>query len=128
MVCTWTNSYTYQPNTPEDKKCDYDRVCEAIIKYVEEYGSKHDMRITTTTDGESWYSHGKPVEITCYNLQSGTEVTPIEEVAAEVILWYESALDDEITNFGEDSVYIGEPWSTEDLEVFTRECMIEYWN
>ena len=128
MVCTWTNSYTYQPNTPENKKCDYDKVCEAIIKYVEEYGSKHNMKITTTTDDNSWYVHGKPVEITCYNLQSGTETTPIEEIAANIILWYECALDDEITNFGEEGVYIGEPWSTEDLEVFTRESMVEYWN
>ena len=30
-------------------------------------------------------------------------------------------------NFGENPYYIGEPWSEEDIEVFVRENMIEYW-
>lgn len=125
MVCEWTGLYTYQPNTPQSKRGDYDRVCDAIISYVGEYGNKHNLKIVTTTDNRSWYRHGRPIEIICYHLQNENRIMPIEEVAANIIMWYECALDDEITNFGENGVYIGEPWSAEDLEVFTRECMKE---
>lgn len=128
MVCEWTRSYIYQPNTPKNKQCDYDVICDAIIEYVEKFSDKHNMKIITTTDDHTWYKHGKPVEITCYHLQSGSKITPIEEVTANVVACYESALEDESTNFGENGVYIGEPWSTEDLEVFTWECMIEFWS
>ena len=32
MVCTYTGSYTYQPNTIN--KCLMDIICDAIIKYI----------------------------------------------------------------------------------------------
>lgn len=126
MVCTWTDSYTYQPGTAD--KSTNDIVCDAIIEYIEEYGEKHNMQIVTQKDSDSWYSHGKPVEIDCYFLKYGDTVEPIEDVATDVINYYESIMDDEISDFGENSVYIGDPWSAEDLAYFTQEMMVEYWD
>ncbi len=126
MVCTWTSSYTYQPGTED--KCTNDIVCDAIMSYVEENGEKHNMRIVTKKDSDFWHSHGKPIEITRYFLKRKEKEIPIEEVAAEILAYYECAMNDESTNCGENAVYIGEPWSAEDLAYFTQEMMVEYWN
>ncbi len=126
MVCTWTGSYTYQPNT-EDKN-DYDIVCDAIMSYVKENGAKHNMRIVAKKDSDSWYSHGKSVDINCYFLKCKNEVIPIEKVAEEILAYYECFMEDEASNFGKNGYYIGEPWSAEDLTYFAAEQMIEYWN
>lgn len=32
MVDEWTGKWTYDPNTPENKKCDLDRAAEVILK------------------------------------------------------------------------------------------------
>lgn len=125
MVCTWTGSYTYQPNT-EDKN-NYDIVCDAIMSYVKEYGAKHKMQIVTKKDNDSWYSHGKSVDIDCYFLKRDNEEIPIEEVTEEILTYYECAMGDESTAFGKNAVYIGEPWSAEDLAYFTQEMTVEYW-
>ncbi len=126
MVCTWTGSYTYQSNTED--KIDYDIVCDAIMSYVKENGTKHKMQIVTEKDCDFWYCHGKSVEVNCYFLKRGNEITPIEEVAEEILAYYECAIEDESTAFGENAVYIGEPWSEEDLAHFTQEMMVEYWS
>ncbi len=126
MVCTWTGSYTYQKNA--ENKNDYDIVCDAIMSYVEEYGVKHKMQIITKKDDTSWCCHGRPIDIDCYFLKWGDEVTPIEDIATEIIAYYESCVEDEASNFGENGYYTGEPWSAEDLQAFTRENMIEYWS
>lgn len=128
MVCEWTGSYVYQPNTPENERCLTDTICDAIMEYVKRSGDEHGMKITTTADNNSWYSHGKPVEVMRYHLQSGAEAYPIEEVAESVLAYYDAAMGDEPTLFGKNAVYIGEPWSTDDLEWFTQEYMVEYWD
>ena len=94
MVCEWTGSYLYQPDTAN--KNDYDVVCDAIIDYV--------------------------------NIVIDGKTVPIEKISEEIIAYYESYMDDEASNFGKNAYFIGEPWSEEDLEIFTRENMIEYWS
>lgn len=59
---------------------------------------------------------------------SGNSIYPIEEVAEIMLALYESYMQDEASDFGENAYYIGEPWSNEDIEIFTRENMLEYWN
>lgn len=128
MTCTWTGSYTYQPDTPETEKCYNDRICDAVMEYVKERGNEHNMSIVTTVDNNSWWLHGKPVEITCYHLKSGDEVIPIEEVAAKILAYYECYLEDEASNFGEDGYFYSTPYEADDLTVFTREMMVEWWS
>ena len=124
MVCTYTGSYTYQPNTTD--KSTMDIVCDAIIDYVETYGANHGIRITISNT-EGWEKHGKPINVKQYNIASGNDIIPIEEAAEMLIAYYESYMEDECSNFGENPYYIGKPWSEEDIEVFVRENMIEYW-
>ena len=124
MVCTYTGNYTYQPNTTD--KSTMDIVCDAIIDYVETYGEHHGIRITIS-NAEGWEKHGKPINVKQYNISSGNDIIPIEEAAENLIDYYESYMEDEASNFGENPYYIGEPWSEEDIEVFVRENMIEYW-
>ena len=45
-----------------------------------------------------------------------------------MLAWYESYMQDETSDFGKNACYIGEPWSNEDIEIFVRENMLEYWN
>lgn len=45
-----------------------------------------------------------------------------------MIALYESYMQDEASDFGKNAYYIGEPWSNEDIEIFIRENMLEYWN
>ena len=85
MVCRWTGQYLYQPDDNEGKTIP-DIVCDAIIAYVETYGSKHNLEIVTAVDKDSWSRHGKPIEVTTYSLKHGTEITPIEEVS-EMMLY-----------------------------------------
>lgn len=125
MVCTWTGSYTYQKNT--ENKNDYDIVCDAIMSYVEEYGAKHKMRIITKKDSTSWSCHGRSIDVDRYFLKWKDKITPIEDIAAEILAYYESYMEDEASNFGESGCYTGTPWSVEDLQAFTRENMTEYW-
>lgn len=127
MVYSYTNSYTYQPNTPKEKQNDYDRVCNAIMEYVKEYGEKHGMSIETAEDTTSWSCHNNPIPVTVYFLKYGDTTTPIEDVAGEILACYKSYLEDEASNFGEYGYYL-DPWDAEDLAVFTRENMIEYWS
>ena len=124
MVCTYTGNYTYQPDTMD--KSTMDIVCDAIIDYVETYGENHGIRITIS-NAEGWEKHGKPINVKQYNIASGNDIIPIEEAAEMLIAYYESYMEDDASNFGENPYYIGEPWSEEDIEVFVRENMIEYW-
>ena len=55
MVCEWTGSYTYQPNTTN--KCLMDIVCDAIMEYVAENGENHGISITES-NAEGWECHG----------------------------------------------------------------------
>lgn len=119
MVCTYTGSYTYQPNTTN--KCLMDIVCDAIMKYVAENEENHGISITES-DTEGWECHGKPISVKQYNVVSGNSIYPIEEVAEIMLAWYEGYIQDEASD------YIGEPWSNEDIEIFVRENMLEYWN
>lgn len=127
MVCRWTGQYLYQPDDNEGKTTT-DIVCNAVIAYVETYGSKHNLEIVTAVDKDSWSRHGKPIEVTTYSLKHGNEITPIEEVSEIMLAYYSSYMEDEASDFGRNAYYIGEPWSQEDLEVFVRETMIEYWS
>ena len=103
-----------------------DIVCDAIIDYVETYGENHGIRITIS-NAEGWETHGQPINVKQYNIASGNDIIPIEEAAENLIDYYESYMEDEASNFGENPYYIGEPWSKEDIEVFVREHMVEYW-
>lgn len=125
MVCTYTGSYTYQPNTTN--KCLMDIVCDAIMEYVAENGENHGISITES-DTEGWECYGKPISVKQYNVVSGNSIYPIEEVAEIMLAWYESYMQDETSDFGKNACYIGEPWSNEDIEIFVRENMLEYWN
>lgn len=125
MVCTYTGSYTYQPNTTN--KCLMDIVCDAIMKYVAENGENHGISITES-DTEGWECHGKSITVKQYNVVSGSSIYPIEEVAEIMLALYESYMQDEASDFGKNACYIGEPWSNEDIEIFVRENMLEYWN
>ena len=125
MVCTYTGSYTYQPNTIN--KCLKDIICDAIMKYIAENGENHGISITES-DAEGWECHGKPIAVKQYNVVSGNSIYPIEEVAEIMLAWYESYMQDETSDFGKNACYIGEPWSNEDIEIFVRENMLEYWN
>lgn len=125
MVCTYTGSYTYQPNTIN--KCLMDIICDAIIKYIAENGENHGISITES-NAEGWEYHGKPISVKQYNVVSGNSIYPIEEIAEIMLAWYESYMQDETSDFGKNACYIGEPWSNEDIEIFVRENMLEYWN
>lgn len=125
MVCEWTGSYLYQPDTAN--KNDYDAVCDAIIDYVKTYGGEHDLSITTS-EAEGWEVYAKPIKATQYNVVIDDKTVPIERIVEEIIANYEDFMKDEASDFGKNAFYIGEPWSKEDLEIFVRENMIEYWN
>ena len=87
MVCTYTGSYTYQPDTMN--KSIMDIVCDAIIDYVKTYGENHGIRITIS-NAEGWEKHGKPINVKQYNISSGNDIIPIEEAAEMLIAYYES--------------------------------------
>lgn len=125
MVCTYTGSYTYQPNTTN--KCLMDIVCDAIMKYIAENGENHGISITES-NAEGWERHGKSITVKQYNVVSDDSIYPIEEVAEIMLALYESYMDDEVSDFGKNAYYIGEPWNNEDIEIFVRENMLEYWN
>lgn len=125
MVCEWTGDYLYQPGTVN--KNDYDVVCDAIIDYVKTYGSEHNLS-SITSEAEGWEVHAKPIKVKQYNVVIDGETVPIERIAEEIIANYEDFMNDEASDFGKNAYCIGEPWSKEDLEIFTRENMIEYWS
>ena len=37
MVNNFTGEWTYEPNTPENKKCDMDRIAEAVLQYADKF-------------------------------------------------------------------------------------------
>lgn len=117
--------YLYQPGTVN--KNDYDVVCDAIIDYVKTYGSEHNLSIITS-EAEGWEVHAKPIKAKQYNIVIDGKTVPIKRIAEEIITDYEDFMNDEASDFGKNAYCIGEPWSKEDLEIFTRENMIEYWS
>ena len=75
---------------------------------------------------EGWECHGKPITVKQYNVVDNNSICPIEEVAEIMLALYESYMQDEASDFNKNAYYIGEPWSNEDIETFTRENMLVY--
>lgn len=124
MVDTWTNTYTYQPQNVPD--CLMDTVCKAIFYYCKKYGKSHNIVIIAVPNNTDYMRHNIPITVMEYYVKHGNELTRIEDIATEILAYYESYMQDEASNFGKTG-YFSEPWSNEDIEIFVRENMIEYW-
>lgn len=124
MIDTTNGIYTFQI---EENKCLMDNFCHVIIENVKEYGNKHNMLIEKITNTTDYFKHNQQINVDEYFLKHGEELTPIEEVAGYFYALYESYMDDEASDFGLNPYYIGKPYSMEDITVFVRENLVEYW-
>lgn len=124
MIDTYNGIYTFQPDT---NNCLTDNFCHAIIENVKEYGNKHNMSIEKITNTTDYFKHNQQINVDEYFLKHGEEQTHIEEAADYFIALYEAYMEDEASDFGLNPYYIGKPYSMEDITVFVRENLIEYW-
>lgn len=125
MVDTWTGTYTFQRG--EAPSCPMDTFCNALYNYCEEDGKIRGLEVVGIPNSADYWKNNKPITVTEYFVKNGEDITPIEYIAAEILEGYESYMQDESSNFGENG-FFSSPWEADDLAVFTREFMIEWWS